>query len=292
MQLSNKQKSAITQLLKDKRNNKVYKSDAQFARTIGMTSVDYSNIINEKWEMLSDQKWNKIALLVDYRLDNSQKWEVVKDTFVYTFVSTQLKLSKKTSLPTILIDRPGIGKSQTAECFCEETENSFYVRCSDAPTKSGLVAAIAQSMGLKTDKKTETLIQDIVKHANGVYKPILILDEAGFLKPTAWNIVHRIYNSCEYQLSLFLMGSIGLENEIKKGIKRNANGYGEVFSRLGEKYVNIFKDETERMINLRNDFEKVIKAQGIKSTSKIQKIISEANDLRRVRREIIKSQYI
>ena len=203
-----------------------------------------------------------------------------------------LRMAKRTSLPTMLIDDAGIGKTHTCVHFAETTENSFYVRCSDAPTTSKLVKAIAQSMGLTTKKKTEDIMTDIMMHANSIKRPILILDEAGFLRPSAWNIVHRIYNACEFQMSLFLVGSVGLENELEKGIKRRANGYSEVFSRMGSKYSSVFKNESERLNKLSKDFEKVIKTQGITDDKTILDITGKSDDLRRVRREIIKTQYI
>lgn len=290
---NNQQKEAITTLLEQKRALKPNDSDAAFARKHSITSVDYSNLVNRKWiaqpSLLSEKKWNRIALIAGYRANGQQKWETA-DTYVSDYVRTLLKTSQNTSLPTVLVDAPGIGKSHTCIKYVEHEDNSFYVRCSDCPTNSRLIKAIAKSMGLSPNKKTEDLMEDITIYANSIYRPILILDEAGFLRPKAWNVVHRIYNACEFQLSLFLVGSVGLENEITKGIRRKSNGYEEVFSRLGSKYINIFKDEADKQKRLLSDFKKVIKAQGIKQSKKIEDIISKSNDLRRVRREVVKIQ--
>lgn len=293
MNYSNEQKEQITQLIEAKRANKLKESDASFARKNSITPVDFSNIVNRKWKeqpsLLSEKKWTRLAFITDYKTNGVQRWETA-NTFVSEYIHTLLKASQQTSLPTILIDEPGIGKSHSCIQYSETAANAFYVRCSDCPTKSRLVEHIAKSMGLPTNKKTEELIYDITTHANSVQTPILILDEAGFLRPTAWNIVHRIYNACEFQMSIFLVGSVGLENEIAKGIKRKANGYKEVFSRLGSKYIPVFKNESERKKLLLSDFKKVIKKQGINQSETIQTIISTADDLRRVRREVIKIQ--
>lgn len=289
------EKKAISELLEGKRQASKSRSDAAFARTIGINPADYSNVTNLKWinepSLLSNQKWNRIALLVDYKSNGLPQWQH-QDTFVYKHVTTLLKASKRTSLSTMLVDDAGIGKSHACVRFAETTENAFYVRCSDNPTTARLVRAIAASMGLKSNKKTEDIIQDIFLYANSVHKPILILDEAGFLKPSAWNTIHRLYNASEFQLSIFVVGSVGLENEIEKGMKRHANGYAEVFSRLGSKYIPVFKDEAVKQRELLRDMKNVIKAQGIKAQDSINNIISKASDMRRIRREVLKIQQL
>lgn len=292
---TNKQKREISQLLQEKRDNSNAASNAQFCRTIGISSIDFSNIVNYKWEdnqtLLSQSKWSKYAFVVGFESPVKQ-WKTAK-TYVYQFLTVQLKLAQKTSSCIMIVDDFAIGKTYTSQEYALENTNAFYVRSSDFPTAGKLIKGIAQSMGLNINRTSDILFQDIINTASALNKPQLILDDAGFLKPKAWAVIHRLFNALEDHLSIATLGSEGLENEIKKGINRRANGYGEVFSRLGGEYKRIFTDLGKKPKIKLSDMRKIAKAQGVED---VDTIMSELNkhtfDLRGLKRKILKHQNI
>lgn len=296
MAYSNADKEQICCLLEEKRNLKKNISDASFARSIGLQPVDYSNLTTRKWvdnqTLLSERKWNKISLMVDFNDDNEISWKTAETT-VRDHVFTILKAAKKTSLTSMIIDEPGVGKSHAVSEFAEKTENAFLIKGSNAKTPKALLNAINKALGLQASSNIER--ESITDYINQLKKPILIVDEAGFLKPASWKLLHEIYEDCEFHLAIVVLGSHGLLTELKKGQNRKENGYAEMNSRLGinittDDVGRIFLTELERKVALKKDFEKVIIAQGITDKQIINEIISKSSDLRKVRREIIKIQ--
>ena len=74
-------------------------------------------------------------------------------------------------------------------------------------------------------------------------------------------------------------------------IRIRTNGFEEVFSRFGSKYSSVLPPDIQgRAAYIRSEAEIVAEANGLVDPQKLNKLLSEDLDLRRVRREVIKSR--
>ena len=90
-------------------------------------------------------------------------------------------------------------------------------------------------------------------------------------------------------MALVLVGSDGLRRKIERGQGRGANGFGELFSRLGERYLSFFPKEPKQAAKyMKRQTVLVCRSNGITEKTVIEKIILIGGDMRRVKREVLK----
>lgn len=159
---------------------------------------------------------------------------------------------------------------------------------------------LCQCLGIEAVRKYSTsddsIIQAIADFFNqrAAIRPLLILDEADKLKPTAIRVLIPLYNKCEDRLGLLVCGCDNLETEFQRGVRYNKKGYDEMSSRFGRKFIHL-PGCTE------GDISRLCQANGISSTKQQKAVFEESepintfvgnqaikviHDLRRVRRII------
>ena len=151
---------------------------------------------------------------------------------------------------------------------------------------------LAQAIGINADKgTTEEVFQDVVMYLKSSTNPLLIIDEAGDLHNNAYLLLKRLYNELEFVCGIYLVGARGLKKRIDGAIRIRTNGFEEVFSRFGSKYSSVLPPDIQgRAAYIRSEAEIVAEANGLVDPQKLNKLLSEDLDLRRVRREVIKSR--
>lgn len=135
-------------------------------------------------------------------------------------------------------------------------------------------------------------------------KPLLIVDEADKLRPSALRWFITLYNELEDKMAVVIAGTENLEKTISKGVKYNKLGFDEISSRFGRKFIN-------NLLGARKeDVELICRANGIDDKAMISKIFEECEpvniviqeqsikvveDLRRlkrvIKRELIQQKY-
>lgn len=293
-QLNPQQQHAISDHLKLRRQISKAASDSKYARTIGITPSDYSNIVNKKWlknpQLVSVEKWVRIARTINFNFDTRREWKTAP-TEVTQYIIRQLETIQSESLTAIFCDIAGIGKTHTLREYAAVNANAFYVNCGTAPNKNRFISAIAQAVGLHLDGKYNEILHDVIFYLKSLNNPILIFDEAGDLENGAYLVLKRLYNELEFSCGMYLVGAQGMKRKIDSGVKLRKNGFEEVFSRFGAKYASIVpKSPKEAAEFLRREAIRICQANGIIEDEAINKIINAGGDLRRVRKEIIKQK--
>ena len=286
-------------LLADRRASS-FDSDARYARSKGITPVDFSNIKKGKYlanpQLISRQKWAMIARSIEFNPTDSHKL-VTAPTRVHQYLTGQLDVCRQMSFTAIMVDEPGIGKTHVCRDYARKHAGTvFYINCSDSPGKTRFVEALARVLGLERERTIEDTFHTCVQYLTTfVEKPLLILDEAGDLEQTAILMVKRLYNATENHLGIYMVGSDGLKTRFKQGLRLEKNGYTELMSRMGARFSRctpVKQEGAQRMKDfIREEARAVCLANGIDSEHTISEIINQACDLRKVVREIKKLRY-
>lgn len=296
--ITDAQKQGIARKVLDAFAASGFDSRAKYARTIGISSSDFSNLENAKWKqnekLLSVQKWLRIAREVGYEFSDRQKWATAP-TATYRTITKQLEVCQSDAISGILCDQAGIGKTHACREFAATRTNAFYINGGSHNTRTRFIRGLAQSMGLESKgSKVEEVVQDIVYYVKSLHNPIIIIDEAGDLENSTYLFLKRLYNELEFHCGFYMVGARGLKRRIESSIRLRRNGFEEVFSRFGGRYITIVPEDTRKRVEwLHGEAEKVCVANGLTDKEKLNAIYSAIDtnrDLRYVRIQVLKSR--
>jgi hypothetical protein len=251
----------------------------QYARKSGISEGQASNLMNSKWDKISDTMWRKMGEACGY---TSKEWQTV-ETNAFKDICELLTDAKENAVVYAVIGDAGCGKTLTTTKFKNENKHTFRVECAEYWNKKYFMIELLEAMGRSTEGMTiYELMRDLEKTILGMDKPLIILDEADKLRDEVLYFFITLYNKLQGKCGLFLCSTNYLEKRIKKGLQLNKKGYQEIYSRLGRRFVPIRKIGSY-------DITAVAMANGIDDKKTIEAITKDADaDLRRVERLIHK----
>lgn len=218
------------------------------------TATITNNMRNQdRWTYVSDSMWTKAAHALGVTFE-STTWNIV-DTTNSKLMESALRLAQTESMFIAISEKAGSGKSAGIKKFKLEDESNavFNLQCQEW-TKKQFMHNLSQHLGI-TLRTNETLaignqIIEFMKERASVGKPLLILDEADKLRPSALRYLIHFFNLLEDECGLVICGTENLEKEIKRGVNRALKGYDEIDSRLGRKFINLVGITHEDVVNI------------------------------------------
>nr|DAU74019.1 MAG TPA: AAA domain protein [Caudoviricetes sp.] len=302
--MTNLQKKEIVQAIHEEKTR--LGSYARVATKVGVSEGTISQMRNEKWELIKDTMWQKVAQALDFV---SNEWQLA-ETLNFKMITRVLNDAKNANLFMAISYKAGSGKTATLTNYAElnHEQSVFYIQAREW-AKRGFLLELCQKLGIDTgkgytevDKLGMKVIDFFVKRKGS--NPLLIVDEADKLKPSALRWFINLYNELEDYMGLIIAGTENLEATIKRGVKYNKLGFDEIDSRFGRKFIN-------NLIGARlQDVEAICEANGIAEKPKIKQIFDECepkeailqgqklkviDDLRRlkrvIKRELIRKNY-
>ncbi len=269
-------------------------SDNQFAKKLGISNSQYSNIKNGKTDrQLAESKWIRLARELGVQFGNLPAWKTA-NTRVFQMLSAQLEHCQRTSTSALLCDLSDIGKSYTAQYYAKHNMNVVYVDCSQVKTKSALIRYIAQKYGVNYTDTYANVYQDLTYYIKTLMNPLIILDEAGDLQYAAFLEIKALWNAVEGCCGFYMMGADGLKAKIQRAIQNKKVGYTEIFSRFGKNYLSFIPLEADQRKELtQKDAIAIIKAnmpEGTDPNKILRKCLSDDGtpSLRRISKELTK----
>lgn len=246
----------------------------------GVSAATVSQILNSKYDSISDDMFTRIASQIGYSFEN---WTLTEsDNFrMATYVFSDSQLYKNV---TWLVGDAGCGKTTAAIEFRRTHKNVFYILCSEDMKRSDFVREIAKQVGAPTDG---TNLRDMLEYALGMISflnnPLLIFDEGDKLTDCVLNYFISIYNRLEGRAGIVFMSTDYIKRRMEGGLRYNKKGYKEINSRIGRKFFDL-------NTTTQNDIYAICKANGIANEAEIKRILKDAsvtdNDLRRVKRKV------
>jgi hypothetical protein len=233
-----------------------------------------SNMLNGKWEAISDDAWRNVQKQVALR---DGEWAVTD-----TEPSVSLEFFFRDAMDHAnvfgLIGDAGCGKTHTAERFAVR-DNVYLVSCNEFYNRRSFLSELLRVMGRDSGGYTVSeMMQQVIMHVRRVDSPLIILDEADKLSDQVLYFFISLYNSLEGKCGIILMATDFLEKRIMKGLKLNRKGYKEIYSRLGRKFITL-------PVPTAADITLMVATNGIRDAVETRRIINESEgDLRRVKR--------
>lgn len=262
-----------------------------------VSDATISLIRNERYDMISEVMWRRIAKALEY---NPTGWQVVP-TLNTKALWTIFDDAKQNSIFAAVSHQAGTGKTVSGRSYAEANAGKYvyYLQAREWNRKKFLME-LARVLGvnIRTVVNSDELVEKIAYHFLQVAdkKPLVIIDEADKLSPHALRAIIPIYNECEGILGLVMMGTDNLRTEIKRGVTYNKKGYDEIDSRLGRNFISLYGAT-------KKDVEMICEANGVRDPATQAKIWAECepvkvevngsfrpmvSDLRRVRRAILR----
>lgn len=272
----------------NERNND-FSSDAKMAVYLNINTAQLSRVKKGDTEkVLSEANWLRIARLLNIRPNKQLVWHTAL-TPAYQFIYQQLKECQALSISGVLCDLTDIGKTHTAKAYARENKHVAYIDCSQVKTKQLLVRKIAQEFGVVNTGRYIDVYNDLIYYLQFVEKPLVILDEAGDLKPDAFLELKALWNATERACGWYMLGADGLKHKIEKGRDLFKVGFAEIFRRYGKRYQRVSpqgKDLSDEF--MRKQFALVSQANGVKDIKEMY--AKSGGSLERIRIEVEKRQ--
>lgn len=253
-------------------------SNNKAAHVIGVNPAIVSNMLNGKWDSISEAMWRRVAAQIGYK---RKEWITV-ETSVYKRAMQVLQDAQEESACFAVVAEAGSGKSLALKAYEEQNPETYVLSCSEYWNKKMFLSELLRTMGKASEGMTVgEMMEDVIRELKGKDFPLLVLDEADKLSDNVLYFFITLYNRLEDQCGIVLMATSFLQKRIEKGYRTNRRGYRELYSRVGRKFVKL--GETTD-----NDIAEVCMANGIGDKTRIKRIAQECDgDLRRVRRMVL-----
>lgn len=270
------QKDEIMQLVDDEKER--LGSYRAVANKCKISEATISQLRKGTYGAGGDTVYTTIGLALGYEFD-SGTWNIAETTN-FRIVYEVLSDAKAESMFLGISHRAGSGKTAAANTFLQQhrRDATFKVNCKEWAGRSFLQKVIYE-IGAEMPKgyaSIAKMIESISKAFKrmAVHKPLLILDQANSLKPSAIRTLIHVYNECEDLLGVAILGTDHLEHEIKRGVRLNRMGYDEIDSRFGRSYIHLIG-------NTLADTRKVCEANGISDKEHQSKIFHACEPVRK-----------
>lgn len=243
----------------------------------GVSSATISQVLNDNWELISEEMWRTIASQIGY---DPRAWVVV-ETRGYKRMYGLLQDAQDNAVVFAVTGDAGCGKSEAIKSYAANNRNVYNLSCSEYWNRKHFMVELLQCMGIdSTGSTVPEMMSDIILALKKKEAPLVVLDEADKLSDQVLYFFISLYNKLEDHVGIILCATDYLEKRIKKGVRTNRKGYKEIYSRVGRKFIPIQVVNSE-------DVAAVCIANGIDAPETINEIIEDCeNDLRRVKRKV------
>ncbi len=255
-----------------------FDSQNKAAKTMqGVSSATISQILKNKWELISDDMWRNVASQIGHT-DN--EWVAV-ETRDYKLLTHVLENARSYSGVFAVTGDAGTGKSLTIRQYAEQNKRSYVLKCKEYWNRKNFMQELLSAMGRDNSGYTvNEMMVEVVRILKTQEKPVIIMDEADKLGDQLLYFFITIYNELEDHCGIVLVATDYLAKRVKRGLKLNKKGYKEIYSRVGRKFFELEGVST-------TDIASVCAANGITEKEKVKKIIEDSEgDFRRVKRKI------
>lgn len=200
----------------------------EISAMIGVSTATISNVTNKKWELVSDEMLRKIWHSVKPIFDN---WNIVS-TANLQVVQAMCRDAASEKKFLGLIGYTGAGKTTAIKLFQKENRNVYHISCKKSMTSKKFLQAIVKQLGIHFSGTKAELIEKISDVLMTKENPLLIIDEAGLLRPTMLEYVREIRDNTDNNTGVVLAGPEYFCENVQKWVKRGVVGMPELYSRI------------------------------------------------------------
>lgn len=205
-------------------------SAAKIAVQLNISPALMSNMLNEKWDQISAEKWAAVQALVTPQAG----WTLV-ETANFATIRELASHCAANALMRCTIGYSGAGKTTALTHIARKTPNAFYVLAQESMTRKEFVEAILESLGVEY---TATINKMIKKAASELMKrpnALLMIDDAGKLSGSKLHVIQQLYDLTENRAGILISAVDYFYDNLQKGSVSGKMGYPELQTRIGYK---------------------------------------------------------
>ncbi|MDO3641945.1 ATP-binding protein [Mucilaginibacter sp. L3T2-6] len=256
-------------------------------KKVALNGAYGSNILNRKWESISDGAWRKLAASLNMKLD--EQWQHA-DTMPYQTLSGIFGDAQRFANVFGVICIPGSGKTYTMNEYKKAHKDVIIIKCQRHTTERDFLKQALTGLGFTHNIFTITgLLNEVFTRTAKMTAPLFIVDEIEKVKNDVLFMFIDFYNELHNKAGIVLLGTPNLATRIYRGVEKGKICYNEILSRLGGKLLSI-PAPTQK------DGAAVVRANGIAEQLAINTIVNDSLegqnqvDLRRVERLVHKTK--
>ena len=242
-----------------------------------VSAATISQVLNNNWELVSDEMWRNIASQTGY---TETEWVAV-ETRDYKLLTALLEDSRDHSNVFAVTGEAGSGKSLTIRRFAEANKRVYSLQCAEYWNRKIFLQELLSAMGRDySGYNVNEMMHEIVRGLKTQDHPVIIIDEADKLVDQVLYFFITLYNQLEDHCGIVLCSTDHLSKRIKHGLKLNRKGYKEIYSRIARKFIELKGLGS-------TDITAICMANGVTERNLIKDVIEDSEgDLRRIRRKI------
>ncbi len=177
----------------------------------------------------------KLAEYCDYKTEKVY-WET-QPTEQFTSILANLANAKEHATSLTLIGQTGCGKSHTTSLFAKKhPHDTFIVTAGSSDSLGDLIEKIIDALKLNVGKSKSTRLRWIAFKMQELkrdgHKPMLVIDEAEYLRQPALCAMKELYDNLHEYCSLVFIGTDQLVANIEKLRRRNRSGIPQFHRRI------------------------------------------------------------
>jgi DNA transposition AAA+ family ATPase len=222
-----------------------YKMTASdFAKKSGVNQSYISQIRQGKFTTMAGgteveiaQKYfERIAKIIGYQVERSFWSTVLTPQFAHVLAT--LEDARSFGETNLIIGGTGSGKTYTAQIFAQQHPvDVFMITVGSTDNIGDLIDKITDALHIATpartkSKKIRQIINAFRDIRHGGNRPMLILDEAEYMKIPALCSMKELYDNLHGVASIVLVGTDQLTRNIEKMRKKNKDGIPQLYRRI------------------------------------------------------------
>ncbi len=262
--------------------------NSQKAAAESLNDVSEAVIIqikNNEWSKIADKMWRTVAK----QLGVGKRKMTLVETLDFQTLILMFCTAKEEGATFSIVGQAGSGKTAVSTWYTEmnRQQNVFRLECCEYWNKKTFLIKLLQAMGKSDAGMNPTeMMETIVRGMRKLHQPLLILDEVDKLSDPVLKFFITLYNELNGECGFVWLSTNTIETRMRKGLSKNRNGYQELWSRIGSRFIHMDGVNAKELTQ-------ICKANGITDTEEVNKIINECGgDLRRVERNFLKNKLV
>ncbi|SIO12085.1 DNA transposition protein, AAA+ family ATPase [Epilithonimonas zeae] len=189
----------------------------------------------DKKVMIHPKYYRQIAKSIGFKMEK-EYWRT-KVTPQFNQILGVLEDAKEFGYTNIIIGETGCGKSYLSDLFVKSyIKDAFKITVGSMDTISDLLDKICESLKIQSGTSKSKRIKDIIKKLTSLklegYEPILIFDEAEYLKQSTLCNMKELHDHLNQHCGLILIGTDQLIKKLEQLRKKNKDGMPQFYSRI------------------------------------------------------------
>lgn len=214
-------------------------SQNRFSELAKVSTANVSNVLNIKWEKISDDIWLKLDKTCESsvieevnEVQKNFRWRIIKGKG-YTTINSLCQDAQLNSRMLAVYGETGYGKTSSLQEYKKENPKTcYYVLCDELMNQKQFLQAIADELGVETEGDKGTILRAVVAALNSKQNPLLILDDCGKLNDNCLRMIRLLYDRTVDKVGIVLAGTTYFKNYLEKKVRKDTMGFRELYRRI------------------------------------------------------------